>query len=86
MSSFIIWLLLVIGLVVEIAFAVKLDATPAPYAVVREELTTCRDDTWSRAYMIRRPGDPHGIEWCEHIARGGAARFSTPIQAKEAAR
>lgn len=49
------------------------------------ERSSCRDTDWARAYMMRRPGDPHGIEFCEHVARGAPPRFSPPIY-QEAAR
>jgi hypothetical protein len=40
-----------------------------------KEEKACVDDEYSYAYMVRRPRDPHSLEYCEHIARRAAPRF-----------
>jgi len=53
-------------------------AWPPPAKVEPElspEEAACQDDAFSYGYMVRRPRDPHGLEYCEHIARGVPSRF-----------
>ena len=40
----------------------------------------CLDDEYSYAYMVRRPKDPHSLEYCEHIARRSSPRFVPEVE------
>ena len=56
-------------------------SAPTPIAgSTTEAERDCVDDEYSYAYMVRRPKDPHSLEYCEHIARRSSPRFVPEVE------